>query len=214
MDTHWIENSDVLSIFPTFVWTIQTNAEFHEPLNGRILGALNEINPKFSDIAPGESWQSEQNLQRREEFAELVSSIQTASQIVLQFLEIGYEALELTACWANVNAAGVSHAMHSHPNNFLSGVYYVQTQPGANTVNFHDPRPQSAVIRPPVKALTAQNTDQVVVNVSNGTMLMFPAYLPHSVSRNDSESPRISVSFNVMFSEFTENLSKPLWSGQ
>ena len=28
-------------------------------------------------------------------------------------------------------------------NNFLSGVYYVQTWPGADTINFHDPRPQA-----------------------------------------------------------------------
>jgi uncharacterized protein (TIGR02466 family) len=210
--TNWIENSDVLSIFPTFVWTIHSTAEFHQPLNGRILGALHEMNPQLSAISPGESWQSEQNLHAREEFTELVASVHSAAQIVLQFLHIGYEALELTGCWANVNSSGVAHAMHSHPNNFLSGVYYVRTQPGADTVNFHDPRPQTGVIRPPVTALTAENTDQVVVNVSNGTLLMFPAYLAHSVSRNDSEDLRISVSFNLMFSQFTENLSQPMWS--
>jgi uncharacterized protein (TIGR02466 family) len=101
--------------------------------------------------------------------------------------------------------------MHSHPNNFLSGVYYVQTQPGADTINFHDPRVQTGIIRPPVTELTAHNTDQVVVRVNNGTLLMFPAFLQHSVDRNASTATRISVSFNIMFSGFTENLSKPLW---
>ena len=151
-------------------------------------------------------------MHRREDFAELVASVHSTAKIVLQFLHIAYEALELTGCWANVNSSGVAHAMHSHPKNFLSGVYYVQTQPGADTVNFHDPRPQTGVIRPPVTKLTAENTDQVVINVSNGTLLMFPAYLVHSVSRNDSDDLRISVSFNLMFSQFTENLSQPLWS--
>ena len=131
------------------------------------------MNPQLSEISPGESWQSEQNLHAREEFTELCASVHSAAQIVLQFLHISYEALELTGCWANVNSSGVAHAMHSHPNNFLSGVYYVQTQPGADTVNFHDPRPQTGVIRPPVTELTAENTDRVVVNVSNGTLLMF-----------------------------------------
>ena len=41
--------------------------------------------------------------------------------------------------------------------------------------------------------------------------LFFPAYLLHSVTPNRSERNRISLSFNVMFSAFTENLSKPLW---
>ena len=103
------------------------------------------------------------------------------------------------------------HRTHSHPNNFLSGAYYVKTAPGADTINFHDPRNQARVIRPPVVELTAENTDQVVVKVTNGTLLVFPAYLEHSVDANMSEQERISISFNIMFSSFTEKLSKPLW---
>ncbi|MGA9031022.1 MAG: putative 2OG-Fe(II) oxygenase [Sulfuricaulis sp.] len=59
--------------------------------------------------------------------------------------------------------------------------------------------------------LTVENTDQVVVTVKNGTLLVFRAYLQHSVDTNMSEEERISISFNIMFSSFTENLSKPLW---
>jgi len=41
---------------------------------------------------------------------------------------------------------------------------------------------------------------------------MFPTLVwKHSVDANASEEPRISISFNVMFSGFAENLSKPLW---
>jgi len=93
----------------------------------------------------------------------------------------------------------------------LSGVYYVRTHSGADTINFHDPRSQTGVIRPPVVELTAENTDQVVVRVTNGTLLMFPSYLEHSVDTNMSEEERISISVNIMFSSFAEKLSKPLW---
>ena len=55
------------------------------------------------------------------------------------------------------------------------------------------------------------NTDQVVVKVTAGSLLVFPAYLQHSVDPNGSQEERISISFNVMFSAFTEHLSKPLW---
>ena len=101
--------------------------------------------------------------------------------------------------------------MHSHPNNFLSGVYYVQTWPGADTINFHDPRPQAGFVRPPVTELTGQNVDQVVIKVTSGTLLMFPSFLTHSVSPSESNEQRISVSFNLMFSSFAEKLSKPMW---
>ena len=108
-------------------------------------------------------------------------------------------------------APGASHKIHAHPNNYLSGIYYVSTFDSANTVNFHDPRPQTGVVRPPVTELTGGNTDQVVVQVEDGTMLFFPAWLEHSVDANQSKQERISVSFNVMFSSFTETMSKPLW---
>jgi ectoine hydroxylase-related dioxygenase (phytanoyl-CoA dioxygenase family) len=47
--------------------------------------------------------------------------------------------------------------------------------------------------------------------VKDGMLLVFPAYLRHSVDANVSGEERISISFNIMFSAFTENLSKPLW---
>ncbi len=59
-----------------------------------------------------------------------------------------------------MSTTGAGHGMHSHPNNFRSGVYYVQTHEGADSINFHDPRPQTGIIRPPVTGLTAENTDQ------------------------------------------------------
>ena len=210
-DDNWIKDSDVLSIFPTFVWTIQSTPEFYETVNTNILKALNRMIPDLDDIPPGESWQSNQHLHKLEEFIDLAPRILSTAKTVLQFLKVSYDAVEITGCWANINSAGASHAIHSHPNNFLSGVYYIQTQAGADTVNFHDPRPQTGIIRPPITELTAQNTDQVVVNVSKGTLLMFPAYLSHSVSRNESGQSRISISFNLMFSLFAENLSEPLW---
>ena len=136
----------------------------------------------------------------------------SSARTILKFVKVDYEAVEVTGCWANVSAKGASHAIHTPPNNFLSGVYYVQTWPGADTVNCHDPRSQASVLRPAVTELTSQNTDQVVVKVRNGTLLMFPSYLPHSVSPSETNELRISVSFNIMFSLFTENLSGPMWA--
>jgi len=85
----------------------------------------------------------------------------------------------------------------------------VRTFPGADTVNLHDPRSQTGVFRPPVTELTGGNTEQVVVKVKHGTLLVFPAYLHHSVDANAGGESRVSVSFNLMFSSAA--LSKPLW---
>ncbi len=207
----WIESSDVVSMFPTFVWNIQLRTENSRSVNAKILKVLDEMRGDLPTLAAGQAWQSTKELHELDAFRDLVIYVHGAVRRVLEFLRIGYEEFLITGCWANISAKGASHGVHNHPNNFLSGVYYVQTQPGADTVSFHDPRIQTAIIRPPVTELTAENTDQVVVGVRNGTLLMFPSYLQHSVSPNESEEERVSVSFNVMFSSFTENISKPLW---
>ena len=196
-------------MFPTLVWKLQLKAEFHRPMDERILAALEKEG--LPRLAAGKGWQSGQNMHWLDEFRDLVACVESGARSVVSFLRIGYDAFEITGCWANVLAQGASHRAHSHPNNFLSGAYYLRTGAGADTINFHDPRPQAGIIRPPVTELTAENTDQVVVRVTNGTLLLFPAYLQHSVDANASAEARISISFNVMFSGFTENLSKPLW---
>jgi len=208
----WLESSDVKPMFPTLVWKLQLKAEFHQPMDERILAALEKQG--LPRLAVGKGWQSGRNLHRLDEFRDLAACVERGTRSVLRFLRIGYDAFEITGCWANVLAKGASHRAHTHPNNFLSGAYYLRAPAGADTINFHDPRSQSGIIRPPVTELTAENTDQVVVRVKNGTLLLFPAYLQHSVDANASDEPRISISFNVMFSGFTENLSKPLWGEQ
>ena len=207
----WIEASDVIPMFPTLVWKIQLEAQLREAIDAKILARLASIRRDLPQLGTGQGWQSEQTLHELEEFRDLVSCVNKAAKNVLRFLSVGYDAIELTGCWANVLAEGAAHKAHSHPNNFLSGVYYVRTHPGADTINFHDPRNQTGIIRPPVAELTAENTDQVVVRVKNGTLLIFPSYLQHSVDANTGGEERISISFNIMFSAFTEKLSKPLW---
>lgn len=198
-------------MFPTLVWKILLKAELRAAIEAKALAALGKRRPDRQELGPGQGWQSEQTLHEREEFRDLVACVVNETKSILRFLRVGSEAFEITGCWATVLAKGAVHKAHSHPNNFLSGVYYVRTRPGSDTINFHDPRPQTGIIRPPVVELTAENTDQVVVRVTDGTLLMFPSYLEHSVDANMGNAERISISFNIMFSSFTENLSKPLW---
>ena len=207
----WIEASDVISMFPTLVWKILLKAELRDAIDAKVLTTLERLRRDLPTLKPGDGWQSEQTLHKRDEFVELISCVSNVTKSILRFLRIGQEDFEITGCWATVLAKGAIHKAHSHPNNYVSGVYYVRIHPGADTISFHDPRSQTRVIRPPVVELTAENIDQVVVRVTNGTLLMFPSYLEHSVDTNMSAEERISISFNIMFSSFAEKLSKPLW---
>ena len=158
MSHQWIESSDVLQIFPTFVWKVQLTSGALEAVNRKVLEKLKILRPLGADFVSSEGWQSSKDLHKLDEFRELASYIDDTAGTILRFLKVGYVAFEITGCWANINPVGASHRSHSHPNNFLSGVYYVQTHSGGDTINFHDPRIQTGIIRPPVTELTAENT--------------------------------------------------------
>lgn len=205
------EAAEVRRLFPAFVWKAQLAPGVYEPINAALLAEVAGLLPSPGVPPPATLWQSGHALHEREALAGFISMIETAIHEVLAFLKVGDHAFEITGCWANVSPPGGWHRMHSHPNNFLSGVHYVQVQDGTDTINFHDPRPQTGIIRPPVTELTAYNTDQVVVKVAVGALILFPAWLPHSVDPNTSGANRVSVSFNAMFTGFAERLAKPLW---
>jgi len=202
---------EVVRVFPTFVWKALLLGAQRDTVNAAIRDTLHAIRRGLPDPGPGETWQSNHGLHELEALRGFVSCVESAVETVLDFLKIGYDEYEITGCWATLSTRGAAHRMHAHPNNFLSGVYYVQVHDGANTINFHDPRPQTGIMRPPVTELTHYNTDQVVFKVEDGTLLVFPAWLPHSVDASGADRLRISVSFNVMFSRFGETLGRPLW---
>ena len=164
----WIQAPEAVRLFPTFVWKCRLRPEVHRPINAAILDLLHETRRGLPPLARGEAWQSGHGLHKQEELRGLVSCIDAAVDTTLAFLRVGHPQALITGCWANVNAPGAAHRMHAHPNNFLSGVYYVQVQDGAAT------DPERRRDHTAVTELTAYNTDQVVISVSPGTLIVFP----------------------------------------
>ncbi len=140
------ESSDIVTMFPTFVWRTQLKAEVYQSVNRQVLGILEASRGGLVDIGPAESWQSEQNQHDLEPFQPLSTCILDAAKVVLKFLAVSYEALVITGCWINLNGKGTEHKTHSHPNNYLSGAYYVRVHEGADwsTSTIRDRRPGSS----------------------------------------------------------------------
>ena len=199
--------------FPTLLWRFELEPAARDAINKRLLGLLTRLEPNLFKLDPGASRQTDTNLHMIAELEPMVAEIQNAVHQVLQFMDVVYERVRITGCWANVNAVQMSHREHIHPNNYLSGVYYVQADEGANNFTIDDPRPQRHMIKPRVVESTPFNAARFNLGVKPGDMLVFPAWLPHSVDPNRSSRVRISVSFNAMFENFAETMSHPEWSG-
>lgn len=208
-----VESREVLTLFPTCIWKTQLRSEHYERMNSDIKKTLNKLFAGKPRPMPGQNSQTEQTLHHLEELKEFTHLIRVTVEDILDFLQVVYDSFEITGCWANIGAVNASHKLHNHPNNYLSGVYYVQTQEGANTIKFEDPRPQSYIMLPHLKKFTGENSRANTLDVRDGMLLVFPAWFLHSVDRNQSDKERISISFNIMFSSYAETMSAPKWKG-
>lgn len=200
------------NLFSTPVWVIDSEPSVYEPLNAGILNNLDEMIEQRPSVELGGTLQTDNDLHSFEEFSDLTDRILEGTEAVLKFLEIDYANFEITGCWANINPVGGMNTPHTHPNNYLSGVYYVQTMGNTDSIFFSDPRPQASVVRPPVKTEGMYTGNEVSMEAKEGRLILFPAWLSHGVPPNRGNRDRVSVSFNVMFSGYTEEMSRPLWS--
>jgi uncharacterized protein (TIGR02466 family) len=205
--------STLLRFFPTFVWVFDLKPEDAKPLNAAIAQTVEAALPADHVLPRKQSLQSGTHLHELPEFKPLVERALAAGQQILKFLEHDPAPLVMTGCWANVSEPGAHHQEHSHPNNFLSGVYYVKAPEGGDTINFHDPRAQAHVIAPHVTTYSPKHASAVNVEVKSGRMVMFPAWLRHSVDPNRGRGQRMSIAFNLMLVEFTAQQSRARFKG-
>jgi uncharacterized protein (TIGR02466 family) len=207
------QQQQAIPIFPTLIWAHDLPPEEAGPLNDRLAAAIETLIAPRPAILPGQTWQTHQDLHLRPEFKGLVDLIHQAARGVLDYLKVDVDGIEITGCWANVNPTGSPHSLHTHPNNYLSGVYYVRTPPGADAIRFVDPRTQARQIAPKVRERNAVNSMDAFVNVPPGRLVLFPAWLQHSVPANSSGQERISIAFNLMYTDFTQRYARPKWEG-
>ena len=205
------ELNGVHEIFPTLIFTHRLSKERYEPLNERILSYL-DARVRDAKLSRDAQLQTTATLHLQPEMKPLVEIIDAAVCGVLEHLTVKHAGHRITGCWANINPKGARHERHCHPNNFLSGVYYVAASEGADTISFDDPRPHWTILAPDVAEQRPEVSNTVVMNVHPGTLIVFPSWLVHFVEPNRSPRSRVSVSFNVMFTSFAETISPTRWT--
>jgi uncharacterized protein (TIGR02466 family) len=100
--------------------------------------------------------------------------------------------------WANVMEAGSVHAVHAHPGNFWSAVLCVEADGEGGELILHDPRMPGLAMHAPALRLKGQPTEQAAkIKPKPGTLLMFPAWLNHSVLPWRGPGRRISIAVNL-----------------
>lgn len=189
--------AEVVQLFPTCVWEYELSSA--ADLNRELSTAIEALRASTTSRSrESGTWQSVGDLHERPDFKDFMEVIIAAASGILEYLKIPSEGIIVTNCWVNVNYQGYAHHRHSHPNNLLSGVYYVKIPPGSGKIVFEDPRPQAGVLVPAFSEITPQNSAKHSFEVAEGRLLFFPSWLQHSVEAQTAEEERISIAFNMV----------------
>jgi len=144
-------------------------------------------------------WHSETNMHELPQFKPLVDELFKMTIEVFKQEHLDREPV-IGNMWANINYPGGYNKPHIHPNSLFSGVYYIKAEPNSGKLICNDPRPGIQTVMPvrkpgqPPKHLWRE----VHLDPKVNRILMFPAWLWHSVEPNQSNDIRISVSFNFI----------------
>ena len=107
------------------------------------------------------------------------------------------DKVKISEMWSIINKKNGYNESHIHPNCLLSSVYYVQAEKNCGKIIFNNPNQVSRNRFPKDLKKTEFSANIQKIDPKEGTLLLFPSYLWHSVEPNETDNDRIIVSFNI-----------------
>ena len=182
-------------LFPTTV-TIFDNVLELEYIDSM----LEDIIDSSKKVGRKTNWQSNHNpnLHEHPKYKPLGKKVLELSKEYIEDLKFEFDDHYVTGMWYNILKPGEFHSPHTHSNNLVSGVFYLQTNDNSPAITFLDPRPQSSVLQPQAKEYNIFNSTMFFYPAKVNRMILFPSWLEHYVPQNDTKFSRVSIAFNVM----------------
>lgn len=191
---------ELLSIFSTPVW-MSVYPDFEEQKETFLTCVRNfkNKNPQGEQKSNIAGYQSPFTLQGEEELRPLFQYVCEMAMQAVQDLNFISNNIFLTHAWVNFNdTRECMNSEHVH-GEVLSGVFYLKVPSGSGKFVLSNPglnRLWSGISL--VKEKNQFTGEMMRIEPEEGSILLFPAYLPHSVETNAHDDERISISFNLM----------------
>ncbi len=115
--------------------------------------------------------------------------------------------LFISNMWTTIYPEGAYVPMHIHSNFRWSGVFYAKAKEDCGAITFQDPAWVSKTMTQGVTPRLNPYYTSFSLKVSEGDLIIFPAWLPHRSLENKSGEDRIIVSFNMNFGEELRDFS-------
>jgi uncharacterized protein (TIGR02466 family) len=101
----------------------------------------------------------------------------------------------ITQSWMNYTDTGQFHHKHAHPNSWLSGCIYVNTDREKDRITFY--KEGYSRINLPTENFNPYNSESWWFSVGTGDVVIFPSYLTHMVEQTTSNDTRVSIAINT-----------------
>ncbi len=185
-----ITEASVLELFPQIVSMYKVETNF----NSKQLTLIK----KYSE----DCYKNDGNTTSTNNFILNLSAFKTLKKQLLKRVEFHcYEILKIdkkikvyiTQSWLNYTQQNQFHHMHSHPNSYLSGVYYISCDD--DTISFWDFNYKQ--IDPIVEKQNRYNSSRWNQPTNTHDLFLFSSALKHSVNLKQNNATRISLAFNV-----------------
>jgi uncharacterized protein (TIGR02466 family) len=127
----------------------------------------------------------------------LIKTIKTYSKNIFQDYGIKKEInLDVFNYWVNINIPGSSNVTHTHPECALAAIYYVSAPKNSGNLILHNNSIMQFINRLYLDGDNKNTVNTIEYTPHTGKVIIFPAWLPHSVGKNNSSEDRISIAFN------------------
>ena len=104
--------------------------------------------------------------------------------------------LRITQSWLNITIKNGYHHQHSHPNSFISGVFYIETA-NNDQIQFFKHYDNGSFAHD-TKVFNQWNSNIISLKTNKLSLVIFKSHLRHAVPFVQDEQ-RISLSFNSFF---------------
>lgn len=188
----------IIPIYPTLIYCSKANN-------------IDKIQQDFKQVY--DQLVASGRFQRKEAHQHRVSDIKFAGNLIKEFQldafekevliqtnqylsSIGWDttttSFEITESWMTLTNKGEFAPKHEHGASDISGVYYVDIANTDGQIYFSTPTKQCQS-----SLLFSATHPNVSIPPANNMFILFPGWLEHGVSTQETTGDRISVSFNI-----------------
>jgi uncharacterized protein (TIGR02466 family) len=129
-----------------------------------------------------------------DKFSSLNNWVETQIKDYCNELDIDYTNLKNNGSWFNIYQKNDYQEKHVHPTSVISAIYILTCSDDGAKVFFTTPVSGMYHVKKTVRK--QELADQIRCESIPGTLLIFPSHLTHAVERHDSDSLRITLSYN------------------